>query len=204
MSIGIQLFNDKEELFYDSDYADSVMSLTERREFTISGAMRDMDLGVPQSNTCIVFFKTGNNACYGIQQAKNGRWVFSAFTNVTTHIVLYIFSTLPQSNPAPKQYGVQLYNSAGNVIIHNNSKPLVCEALPMNRDTGITNFGYQPACTGAYLGAVSMGAVEQLRLIFSTAVGNQVLPHTHVIFGSAPRLGNYHISVLVINSQLYD
>lgn len=208
MSIGVQLFNDKGELFYDSDYSDSVMSLTERRQMWLDGTTRDMDMGVPANIPCVVFFRIEESHAgrgHGLLRQANGRWLFSMLLGGGgATITLYIFSTLPQPNPAPNAYGVQLFDTAGNIIIHNNSKPLSCNALTMQRDTPVIDYPYITAVTPAFLGAARLGGQNLIQLFHSTAVGTKIARSQTVVSEGIGGYGNYHSSVLVLNAQLYD
>ena len=155
MSYGISLYNSKGEQFYDSSTTGSYMTLTKIIETSMSYNRTFIDTGVPEGVTCLCFTRdvsSGGATTHGLQVPRNGTWQIggSASSDSGGRIRVYVFSNMTPPKAADYQYGVELYDSSGKLLIHNTAKPLVCSTFSVT--AGGASFPYQVAITGSMLG----------------------------------------------------
>lgn len=199
---GIEIYNAKGELFYDTNVAGEYLTFTKKHSFSVSKGVTYWNSGVPASEKCVMFFKytrSGDGStAVGVMEQRDGYWQAAVLADNTGAVIyIYVFSSLTPPKQDNSAYGIQIWDSKGREIIHNTARPLVCHPYTV----GIGSrppLQFPAASTGSML-----GFYQGARQHAIVQTNNNIIDIVRIFQGSADQ-ADYTTSLLIIDTRLYD
>lgn len=198
---GIEVFNNKGELFYSTQMAGEYMTFYSKTVLNPNKGNSYWDSGIPSGEKCVMFFKYtrggSGQTCVGTMEQRNGTWQAYIYANdYGATLYIYTFSSLTPPYQAHYDYGIEVRDENGRVVVHNTARPLVCHVYNASGSSRPTPT-FPAASSGTLLGVYR---AERQHAIAQT--NNNIIDIVRVPANVED--ADYTTLMMLIDTTLYD